>query len=133
MSSTMAALHLSVSIGRDWQAVYDYLAVPANFNAWASGLGNSLREENDVWQGQGPAGPIRLRFSARNAFGIADHWVEVGPDIVVYVPLRVVANGSGAEVVLTLFRQPEMDDAMFAADADYVRRDLASLKAILER
>jgi hypothetical protein len=29
-------------------------------------------------------------------------------------------------------RQPEMDDARFAADADWVGRDLATLKRVLE-
>jgi hypothetical protein len=32
-------------------------------------------------------------------------------------------------VALTLFRQPGMSDEQFAADADWVRRDLAALAA----
>lgn len=132
MSATMNAQHIAVSIERDWQAVAAYLAEPANFNHWAAGLGQSLHQENGEWVGLGPAGPIRLRFSPPNAYGVADHWVEVAPGTLVYVPLRVLANGSGAEVVLTLFRLPDMDDARFAADADWVRQDLVSLKQVLE-
>jgi hypothetical protein len=47
-------------------------------------------------------------------------------------PMRAVANGSGSEVVFTLYRRPEMSEAEFARDADWVASDLARLKALLE-
>jgi hypothetical protein len=46
--------------------------------------------------------------------------------------MRLIPNHDACEIALTLFRQPTMTDAQFAADADWVRRDLAALKAILE-
>jgi hypothetical protein len=49
------------------------------------------------------------------------------------MPLRVIENGAGAEVSLTLFRRPGMTDEKFAADADWVRRDLATLAARYEK
>jgi hypothetical protein len=54
----------------------------------------------------------------------------VTPGVEVYVPLRVVANGDGSE--LTLFRQPQMSDDKFEADTEWVQRDLATLKQLLE-
>ena len=62
-----------------------------------------------------------------------DHYVDVsiGPEI--YIPLRIIPNGDGAEVLLTLFRQPGMSDAKFEADAEWVERDLLSLKALVTR
>ncbi len=50
----------------------------------------------------------------------------------VFVPMRVVANGDGSEVVLTLFRQPGMTDAQLSADADTVAADLRELRRLLE-
>lgn len=81
---------------------------------------------------QGPQGPIRVRFSPPNPFGVFDHMVipESGPEIA--VPLRVIANGSGCDVQLTVFRRPDMDAAALAADAAAVRRDLEALKTLLE-
>jgi hypothetical protein len=65
-----------------------------------------------------------------------DHWVELegGQEVrqEIYVPLRIIANGDEAEVQLTLFRLPAMDEATFQRDADWVRRDLAALKALAE-
>jgi hypothetical protein len=46
--------------------------------------------------------------------------------------MRAVANGDGAEVLLTVRQRPGTSDADFAADADWVGRDLAALKALLE-
>jgi hypothetical protein len=132
MSKTRQSQTLGIRIERDAVSVAAYLAQPLNFNHWASGLGNTLRQGNGQWRGDGPAGAFTLRFSEPNAFGIADHWVTLSPDNEVYIPLRTLANGEGAEVVFTLFRQPGMTDAQFAADADWVRRDLATLKQILE-
>jgi hypothetical protein len=54
-------------------------------------------------------------------------------DVEIYIPMRVVSNGSGSELLLTLFRLPEMTDEKFAADAQWVMRDLAAVKNLLER
>jgi hypothetical protein len=62
-----------------------------------------------------------------------DHWVDLGKGRVIYVPLRVVENEKGAEVLLTLFRQPEVTESKFAEDEDWVKRDLLALKALAER
>lgn len=43
-----------------------------------------------------------------------------------------LANRRGTEVIFTLFRQPDMDDAMFARDAELVNADLQALKHYLE-
>ena len=49
-----------------------------------------------------------------------------------YVPVRIVANQEGSVVMLTLFRQPQMSAGKFAEDKAWVRKDLASLKALAE-
>ncbi len=59
-----------------------------------------------------------------------DHWVETSSGTVVYVPLRVVCNGHGAEVHLTLFRQPGMSTRQFDEDADAVQQDLIRLRGM---
>lgn len=129
MVETLEATVITVSIPRSAQALYDAIWKPEAFPAWASGLsGSALRRDGEFWTTQGPAGPIRIRFTDRNPFGVMDHWVELGGDRVVYVPMRVVANGGGSEVMLTLFRQPWMTAEQFAEDEAWVRRDLARLK-----
>ena len=133
---------LSITVRRPVAEVRAYLADPLNFTQWAAGLAGGLAPLSDdssqgldptLWSAQSPQGDVTVRFSAANDFGVADHWVFLPDGTTVYVPLRAVANGDGTEVSLTLYRQPSMDDAKFAADGDWVTRDLAQLKALLEQ
>jgi hypothetical protein len=75
---------------------------------------------------------VRVRFSERNRFGVLDHAVTLPQGRSVYVPLRVLARERGCELELTLFRQPDTSDEKFAADAEWVMRDLQAAKRILE-
>lgn len=61
-------------------------------------------------------GPIRITFTQYNGFGVMDHWVDLGNGRIVYVPLRIIPNEDGSEVVLTLFRQSGMSTDKFAED-----------------
>ncbi len=133
-----AAMHESrticISVSRNWQDVYEAIWRPEDFPKWASGLSKAgLAKDGDTWKAQGPEGPIRIRFTAHNAFGIMDHYVDTGSGPEIYVPLRIIQNGDGAEVQLTLFRQPGMSDAKFDEDAEWVRRDLLAMKALVTR
>ena len=88
--------------------VYDVLSDPTSFPKWASGLGTFSRVDGR-WVTQTPDGPMHVRFSERNPFGVLDHWVTPRTDVPIYIPLRVVANGEGCELIFTLFRQPGME------------------------
>jgi hypothetical protein len=44
----------------------------------------------------------------------------------------VIANGDACNLVLTLFRQPDVSDEKFATDAEWVMRDLQAAKRLLE-
>jgi hypothetical protein len=129
----MRVRHISVSIDRPFAEVYEFLAEPANFERWASGLGNGLRRiAGTVWQADGPQGGVTVRFSDRNVHGVLDHEVETPTGERFLNPMRVIANGSGCEVVFTVFQRPGVSDETFEADADWVSRDLQALKTLLE-
>lgn len=130
----LEARTISVAIARRWDEVYEAVWRPQDFPKWASGLSaSSLVREGQRWRAMGPEGPIHIRFTDHNAFGVMDHHVDVGVGPEVYVAMRVISNGSGAEVLVTVFRQPAMSEAKFAADADWVMRDLLALKALVTR
>ncbi|MDE1179348.1 SRPBCC family protein [Paraburkholderia sp.] len=123
---------ISISIDRSPQQVYDFTVQPASFARWASGLGTPLGNEGAVWRFEGESGPVSVRFTEPNAYGVLDHAVILPDSTEIYVPMRVVANGAGTEVLFTLFRVAGMSDEKFAADADWVLRDLTALKTLLE-
>lgn len=124
---------ITVSIDRDWREVYDFASIPENFQRWAAGLGRRFEGSGEEWTAEDPDGRlIRIRFSPPNEFGILDHTVFAGGRETRNA-MRVVPNGTGAEVMFTLLRTPEMTEEAFTADAAAVERDLNALKALLER
>ncbi len=129
----LPARTFSISIRHEWQDLYEQIWRPGFFAQWAAGLAESaLRQDGEAWVADGADGPIRIRFTPHNEFGVMDHWVDTG-ETVVHVPLRVMANGNGAEVMLTLYRQPGMSDDDYSSDVKLVTRDLKALKALIER
>lgn len=125
---------ISIAIDRDWREIYETIWRPERFPEWASGLSkSSLSKEGDAWKAAGPEGQVWIAFTGHNAFGVMDHTVTLEDGTQVYVPLRVIRNGAGAEVQFTLFRLPGMSDEKFAADAEWVMRDLLALKALVTK
>jgi hypothetical protein len=131
-SMTLESRHLSKRISRPADEVYAYASDPVNLPRWAPGLGNSVEQVDGQWFVGTPTGRVRLAFAPRNGFGILDHYVTLDSGEVIYVPMRVITDEGGSEVLFTLRRRPHMTDAEFEADADAVAADLARLKHVLE-
>lgn len=123
---------LSIAIACPPQKAYEFVSNPENLPRWAAGLCKSVRKSDTGWIAETPQGPMQLRFAEKNDFGVLDHYVTTAQGVEVNVPMRVVPNGSGSEVIFTLFRMPEMSDKQFAEDAGLVEQDLKTLKSFLE-
>jgi uncharacterized membrane protein len=124
--------HVSVSIGRPPEAVYAFAAEVKNLPKWAAGLSTTIRKVDGEWIADGPVGPVTVRFTERNTLGVLDHDVVLPSGATIHNPIRVVPNGSGSEVMFTLFRQPGVSAETFEKDAKAVERDLLTLKRLLE-
>jgi hypothetical protein len=136
MGKLRRARTISVSIAAPASDVYAFISDPRSIPKWASGLGATPTPLPDgSWRVETPAGPMRVTFAPSNEFGVVDHVVTPlsGEGPAVDVPLRVIQNGSGSEVMLTLFQQPGMSDAQFAADGALIEADLARLKEVIEQ
>jgi hypothetical protein len=113
---TKPGFTVRMTIDRPAPEVYEFVSNPKNLAIWASGV----------------AQDAKVRFVERNRYGVLDHYVSVSGREEVYVPMRVFPNGEGAEVLLTIFRRPGMSEQQFGEDAQWMRRDLEALKALLE-
>jgi hypothetical protein len=122
---------VSIPIKRDSVAVYAYLSEPANFPKWSAFI-TAMERDGDAWVATTVDGAVRIRFASRNEFGIVDHWVRVSPQLEVYVPLRVIPNEGGSEVLFSVFRLPGMSDEQFERDIGMVTTDLGRLQQALE-
>ena len=124
---------LSVRIDQPFAKVYEFLVNPANWNQWAFGLGKSLRRSGGGWIADSNGGVVKVRFTARNQYGVVDHTVIRPSGAQVYVPMRLITNGSGCELLFTLFREPGITDERYNSDANFVQSDLNRLKEVLEK
>jgi len=123
---------LSVSIDAPAVAVYLFASDPLNMPKWAAGLGSSISKIDGRWMVETPSGVVTVEFAPTNNLGVLDHTVTLGDGTRIYMPMRVIANGEGAELVLTLYRQAGMSDAQFERDAGLVQKDLVTLKRRVE-
>ena len=129
-STTVESRVLSVRINCPFQDVYAFLVIPENFPKWAKGLGTLTGKTAEEWIIG--SGPETVRFTGQNRFGILDHYVTTASGTEIYVPMRVVANGTGSEVTLMQFRFPDMPDEQYTEDTRLMEQDLATLKHLLE-
>lgn len=124
--------HLGVSIAVPLERAYAFAHRPDNFPLWAAGLSSALHHDGEHWVADTPQGPAVVLFTPPNDFGILDHHVRIAGQADIHIPLRMIAHGDDTEVIFTLLRQPDMNDAAFDADARAVMMDLNRLKALLE-
>lgn len=124
--------HVSIAIARSAADVYRYAADPEHVPVWASGLARSIHNIDGVWTADSPLGRITIAFAPANGLGVLDHDITLPSGATVHNPMRVLPNGSGSEVVFSLFQLSGVSDEQFERDARWVERDLQALKRALE-
>jgi len=122
----------TTTIGRPADIVYGYVSEIDNLAQWASAFGPYVKRIGDATAAAATAdGPVTIAFAPLNEFGVVDHWITTETGARTYVPMRVLRLGDGAAIMLTLL-QGAMSAERFREDCEWVERDLAKLKAILE-
>jgi Polyketide cyclase / dehydrase and lipid transport len=126
--------HVSTTIDRPAEQVYAYASDPRNLSNWAAGLAHKEVELLDgVWVVESPMGRATVEFAPANPFGVLDHEVTLPSGETVSNPMRVIPNSDGCDVVFTVRRRAGMSASEFAADADAVAADLATLRDLMQR
>ena len=125
--------HIGERIDCPPEEVYEYASDPANLPQWAPGLGSSVEKIDERWFVETSEGRVGFAFVQRNENGILDHYVTLPSEEVIYIPMRVIADDGGCEVVFTLRRRPGTSDEDFRADAAAVAADFTRLKHVCER
>ena len=129
--STRPAHTLTVSIDRDPATVHAFVRDGHTLPAWAPGFARDVDRDGDGWVVTTGSGEVRVTFVEDNPFGVLDHHVTA-PGLDVVVPMRVIANGDGCEVLFPVVEPPGADGGEVARDLALVRSDLARLKSVLE-
>jgi uncharacterized protein YndB with AHSA1/START domain len=123
----------SIDIQAPVEKVFTFLADPMNWPQYAVvNLRSVTPGKNDWYKAVTKFGEGELMITPIKEFGLLDHtWKDPQATWTVYS--RVVPNGNGATVSMTLFQPPVMKDAQFDQAMLEMDIEMAKLKEILER
>ncbi|CAK9886728.1 MAG: hypothetical protein XXXJIFNMEKO3_03174 [Candidatus Erwinia impunctatus] len=122
---------ISQTIPRNWLDLYETIWQPDYFPRWVSLFSDGeLKVEGSRGVFTGSNETRNIRFTEHNTLGVLDYFLEInGKEFI--VPIRVVPNEEGAEVIITLFCQPLLSEAKFAEEVAVIRQDLTKLCDLL--
>lgn len=127
------SLTIAISIHRPHADVYEFLAEPLNLPTWTTGIDRMLHRDGDDWTASTAVGELIFRYSPRNGYGVLDYSIRrAAGDSTHVVPVRVFANGEGAEITITHYQRPGVTDEEYDSEAEWIRSDFLTLKALLE-
>ena len=126
----------SITIDRDPEHVFHFVAEPRNLPRWASTFAPRIEPAgDDQWVVSSPAGEVLIRFEADEERYMVDfHMKPVvpTPGIDGLAASRVVPNGAGAEYVFTMFQFVGMPEEVWQGQLEELPRELARLKQAVE-
>jgi hypothetical protein len=128
----MKSQTISVFINAASARVYEFASNPSKLPLWAPSFCKSVELVEGEWVVQSPAGRVVFTFVDPNKLGVLDHTVTLPTGEKLANPMRVIPNGDGSEIMLTLFQHPGMSDKQFQEDAEHVLSDLQALRRLLE-
>jgi len=123
---------IQFSIARPVEEVYAFLADPLNYPRWAAVDGGITQIRQNEWLTRTAFGDRIVRFTEPNPYGILDHAVYAHGEDPVTMPMRVVANGDGTELMFLFYRRDDMNDEQFKSTVEWVTTDLLTLQSLLE-
>ncbi len=130
---TLISRTITIAIERSHKEIYEFVHNPENFPKWVTSFCLSARKSGDDWIMETTEGPMSVRFQERNNYGVLDHYVRFASGEEIMNPVRVIPNGSGSEVIFTIYQTPDMSGERFNTDSGMVEKDLNTLKSILEK
>ncbi|HSH73738.1 MAG TPA: SRPBCC family protein [Methylophilaceae bacterium] len=132
MLGMMESKTITLSVAVASATVYEFASNPENLPLWSPSFCQSISQADGEWIAESALGQAAVTFVQTNAFGVLDHIVRLSAALEVYNAMRVIPNGSGSEVMFTLFRTSGMSEVNYADDATHVENDLRTLKHLLE-
>ena len=125
------------SIASTPRQVTEDLADPGNHPLWATeffaGPGEFVGA--GIWRMKVPAmgGDVQMKVDSDIEAGIVDLYLApAGRDFDAALPVRVIPNGVGADVLFTLARMPGQTEEAFEQGVESMERELDQLKSRLE-
>ena len=124
---------VSLPIARPVKQVYEFLVQPENFARWAFVGDTAMRHLSDnEWAVETSVGPRILKFATRNDYFDLTHTASPPGEAPHTIPMRLIANGDGAQLIYVFMQYPGLGDAELRSMMEWVTADLGVLKSYLE-
>lgn len=133
LAPMMPARAVSLSIARPVREVYEFLLQPENFARWAF-VGDTRMHHlgGSEWSVETSVGPRILDFATRNDYFDLTHTARPPGDAPHAIPMRLIANGDGTQLIYVFMQYPGLGDAEWQSAMEWVTADLGVLKSYLE-
>jgi hypothetical protein len=135
--TTIPTETVKVTIDASFAEVTGFIADPKNAHIIGSDFfaGPLKKLEGDEWLATVPrmGGEVRYRHDVTLDDGVIDIYLAApGEDFGPPLPVRVVPNGDGVDVLWTLARFPGVSDEEWDQNVNSMKRELERVKARLE-
>lgn len=132
--STQETATVTMTIDAPPETVSADLADPSSHLEWATEFfsGTAQDQGDGTWQMNVPrmGGPVLMRIGGDTRQGIIDMYLApVGAPFGPPIPVRVIPNGGGSDVLFTLARMPNQSDQEWSEGLQSMKRELTNLKA----
>lgn len=125
----------SVTINRPYAVVMEYLKDPVRYSQWAVEYFTSpvTKIDEDTYRMQTTMGPRRFRVEADLERGAIDLYItELDKPFSYPLPIRLLRNQDGVDVLFTLAREDVLSDGDWVSSLEMLEKELAVLKHLLE-
>jgi hypothetical protein len=131
--STLETATVTVTIDAPLETVSADIADPSSHLEWATEFFSGSAEDkgDGTWQMNVPrmGGPVLIRIDGDTALGVIDMYLApVGAPFDAPLPIRVIPNGGGSDVLFTLTRFPGQSDQEWTEGLHSMKRELENLK-----
>ncbi|MDB5825836.1 MAG: succinylglutamate desuccinylase [Variovorax sp.] len=133
MTELQEATVVSQAVDGSAEAVYAFARQMENLPLWASGLAKGIAQRDGDWFADSPMGQVKVTMAPVNPFGVLDHEVTLPDGTRVHNAFRVTPCGDGSLLTFIVLRSAGTSQQSFDSDVAHVRRDLMSLKQVIEQ
>jgi hypothetical protein len=118
----------TIAIGTPPADVHAFISNPDNFPRWAPGFASAVRRDGEQWIVTSAQGDAAIVMAADRDAGTVD--VLRAHDRTRGAFLRVLPNGTGSEILFTLFFAPERPVEAVAAQMRVVEDELDTIRRL---
>lgn len=123
----------SIYIDCDAHKVFKFTSNLENLPKWGSSVCKTVKKTDSGYMCESPMGEKKIRTVTDGKLGVIDQYLSLSRSDELMMPIRVIPNGSGAEVLCTMFQHSDLSDEKYEEQLSSMQMELDRLKDLMER